>query len=323
MEKKNNRFKNFILNNQQWFGFILLLLALFYSYITVLFEPKETVLDIVYGLLFVLLGYGLYRQFNREKEEVKKISFRNLDGIFVIIGVFITYSLNHFLGISVVIASAIVGLLGSILIKQYQIPLYCGSFAGMVSVSLFSFFEVSILAIICAFIFILTKPLFKGYGGKLGTIAFMSSLIVHSIFNDNFITLNLDLNIYLIILTTISGVLITYYFKYYKNVSSVMASSLPSLIFGIILIYIFPNHSDYVVVFFSASFIGMSSSKRLPNLGYVIISGFVLGVIYDIFLEFFNGLGGKLGLMAMISVIITSGISIIINKTIMRRKHNE
>jgi hypothetical protein len=225
-----------------------------------------------------------------------------------------------------VLASSFTGLLGYFFIRKRDVAIYCGSFAGMVSVSLFGFLEVTVLAIICAFIFILTKPLFKGYGGKLGTIAFMSSLIVHSIFADEFISVTIDFNIFLLILTTTLGVLITYYIKHFFKVSAVFASAMPSFIFALVFVYLIQNHTDYIVVFFSASFIGMSSEKRLPNVYFVLLSGIILGFIYDIFIQFFNGLGGKLGLMALISVIITSGFSMIVEKTniyIKRREKNE
>jgi hypothetical protein len=311
---KKNKLINFIKKHLQWLGFIVVLIALVYAYITVLFEPREVILDIIYGIFFILLAIGLIQQFIKESEEVKKIKFNNLDGLFVILGVFVTYALNHFLGISVVLASSFTGLIGFALLKKHDVAIYCGSFAGMVSVSLFGLLEVSILALVCAFIFILTKPLFKGYGGKLGTIAFMSSLIVHSIFADEFITVSTDLNTFLLLLTTTAGVLITYYIKHFFKVSAVFASALPSLVFALIFIYLIPSHADYAVVFFSASFIGMSSEKRLKNIYIVLLSGLILGLIYDIFIEFFNGLGGKLGLMALISVIITSGISMVIEK---------
>ncbi|MCK5731887.1 MAG: hypothetical protein KAH13_02640, partial [Tenericutes bacterium] len=190
-----------------------------------------------------------------------------------------------------------------------EVAVYCGSFAGMVSVALFGFAEVLVLALICAFIYNLTKPLFKGYGGKLGTIAFMSSLIVHSLFADDVLVVGSSFQFIYLIGTTIFGVLISYCVQHYLKQTPVISSALPSLIFAIIFIYIFPEHIDYVVVFFSASFIGMSSRERLPNLFYVIMSGLILGFIYYIFIHYFNGLGGKLGLMALISVIITSGIS--------------
>lgn len=320
---KDNRFINriwlFIKNNLQWLGFVLLIVVLIFAFITVLIEPKETLLDIIYGLVFISLLLGMIYAFNKEKEEYKKISFRSYDGLMVIIGVFATYSLVHFLGISVVIASSSIGLLGFIFIRKHEIPIYCGSFAGMVSIVLFSFLEVAILSIICAFIYTLTKPIFKGFGGKLGTIAFMSSLIVHSIFNDEYLIISIDINIWLIFLTTISGVLITFYFQHKFNTSAVLSSAGFSLIFGLLVFLISSEHMDYLVVFFSASFIGMSSKEKLPSIWYVLLAGIILGLIYDVFFEFFNGLGGKLGLMAMLSVIVTSGVSVFIKKSIKKR----
>ncbi|MCK4551633.1 MAG: hypothetical protein KAU02_01855 [Tenericutes bacterium] len=304
-----NRLWIFIKKHQQWVGFLVVIIALLYSYISVLFSPRELFLDIIYGVLFVLLISGLVKSFRQEQEEVKKIKFNSLDGLFVIFGVFATYSISHFFGVSVVIGSSVIGLLGHFFARKYEVAIYCGSFAGMVSIVIFGFLEVLVLALTCAFIYILTKPLLKGYGGKLGTIAFMSSLIVHSIFADEFLVVVSSLHFIYLIGTTISGVLVAYCVQHYLKQTPVFASALPSLIFAIIFIYIFPEHIDYVVVFFSASFIGMSSRERLPNLFYVIISGLVLGIIYYIFIHYFNGLGGKLGLVALISVIITSGLS--------------
>jgi len=321
--KKDNCFFNriwlFIKKNQQWLGFIVLLVVLLFAFITVLIEPKETVLDVVYGFIFISLILGLVYAFNKEKEEYKKVTFKSFDWLFVILGVFSTYSLVHFFSIPVVIASSGVGLVGFIFMRKYEVALYCGSFAGMVSISLFSFMEVLVLALICAFIYILSKPIFKGYGGKLGTIAFMSSLIVHSIFNDQYLVLSFDINTWLLFLTTISGVMITFYFHHRFKTSAVLSSGLFSLIFGLLIYLISSNHMDYVVIFFSASFIGMSSKEKLPNVWYVLLSGIILGLIYDVFLELFNGLGGKLGLMAMLSVIVTSGISIILRKSFKKK----
>ncbi len=304
----------FIENHKQWLGFIVLLTALFYAYITVLFEPKELLLDIIYGVLFVFLIAGMIYAFRLEKTKAKSITFNSLDGLFVILGVFATYTVVHFTGISVVLASSFFGLLGHFLIKKYEVAIYCGSFAGMVSVIMFNFYEVLVLAFICAFIYILTKPLFSGYGGKLGTVAFMSSLIVHSFFGDEFLTVSSDIHLGLLLATTIIGVTVTFYLQHKVKVSAVLASAITSFVFALIIIIFLPEHLDYAVVFFSASFIGMSNKERLPNIMFVLLSGIILGTIYYIFIHYFNGLGGKLGLMALISVVITSGISGIFNK---------
>lgn len=317
MKKKDckiNKIYIFLANHLQWLGFTVVLFAVLFAYITVLFEPKEVVLDIIYLFMFALLLTGIYFEFKNQKESKKNIVFKLEDFLSVTFGTFLTFSLVHFLDLNVIISASGVGLFGAIVLKKHQIPIYCGAFAGMVSVALFSFFEVLVLSIICSIIYTLSKTIFNGFGGKLGTIAFLSSLIVHSIFQDEFITVQIDFNIFILILVTTLSVLLTFYLQHILKISSVLASSLPSLIFAVIFIYFIPNHFDYVIVFFSASFIGMSSKKRLPTLLSVILSGIILGLVYDVFLELFNGLGGKLGLMAMISVIITTAITKLFRK---------
>ncbi len=315
MKKTSERkILNFIRSHYYLLGYCVLLIAVVYAYVAVLFNPREIISNIVYGLFFLVLIIGIILTLIAEKSDAKEISFMTLDGVFTMLGVFATYSIVHFLEVPVVLVSCGVGLLGHFLIRKFEVPIYCGSFAGMVSVALFGFWEVLVLALVCAVVFTLSKPIFKGYGGKLGTIAFLSSLIVHSIFLDEFIVVDMNLELWLLLMTTILGVFLTYCVHHYLKQTSVFASALCTMVFGILFIYVFPEHMDYVVVFFSASFIGMSSKRKLPNLIYVFLSGLILGLIFDMFIEFFNGLGGKLGLMAMISVIITSGVQVIIKK---------
>lgn len=313
LRPKKNLWK-FLINHQQWLGFIALVVAILYAYVTLLFEPRHPLLDGVYAMFFLFLLIGLLQAFRMEKEQIKIISFRDLDGLFAVVGVYATYSIVHFFGVSAVLASSLIGILGYFFVKKHQVAIYCGSFAGMVSVALFNYYEVTVLAIICAFIFILTKSLFSGYGGKLGTVAFMSSLITFSIFQEEYMVIESDFNIWLLLLTSILGAVLTYSIQHYIKTSAVLASASVSFLFAIMMIYLVKNHMEYTVIFFCASFIGMSSKERLPNLLYVLVSGFILGLIYFIFTEYFHGLGGKLGLMAMMSVIITSGVVAIFRK---------
>ncbi len=302
--------------NQQWLGFFIIAIILLYSFITVLYEPRHVLLDILYGILFVFLIVGLYKAFITEKKEKKKIRIDVFDAFAAASGVLATYCLVHFLGFNVVMASSLLGIIGYIFLRKYEVPIYCGSFAGMVSVALFDLSEVLVLSLICSVIYILTKPLFVGYGGKLGTVAFMSSLILHSIFNDQFLVVQSDLHFGFLILATVLGVTVTFYSQHILKISAVMSSAAFSFIIATILFFILPSHIEYSVILFSASFIGMSSKDKLPNIFYVILSGLILGVIYYVFVHYFNGLGGKLGLMALISVMVTTGISEILKKEI-------
>ncbi len=328
--KKNKYFYKKIIylikSHQQWLSFFTIVLALIYAYFHVFYEPRDIVNDIFYGLFLVLLIYGLYHAFNVEKTKMKIINYIDLDGLLIILSVFITYSIVHFFNISAVLASSFIGLLGYLFIRKYQISIYCGSFAGMVSVALFGYFEVGILAVLCAFIFLLTKPLFSGFGGKLGTVAFLSSLITFSIFDKEYLAIIGNISLLLVIGISLISTVSTFYLYQKLNVSSVFSSAILSFIFALFINIFFPTYISYTFVFFGASFIGMSDKKILSNIYLVILSGLIFGVVYDIFLEYFHGFGGKLGLMALMTVVITSGLSSFyhfINKNnIYRRNEN-
>ncbi|MDQ9093024.1 hypothetical protein RC083_15695 [Pseudoalteromonas haloplanktis] len=83
--------------------------------------------------------------------------------------------------IPAVIASCLTGLVGSFIPfpKQYEshpcAAIYAGSFAGMCSQGLISsYWELAIISFIGATLYVLTRKMFTGFGGKLGSIAFIS-----------------------------------------------------------------------------------------------------------------------------------------------------
>ncbi|WP_201023484.1 hypothetical protein [Pseudoalteromonas sp. 10-33] len=80
-----------------------------------------------------------------------------------------------------VIAASVVGLSGSFIPfpKSLNIhpnaAIYAGSFAGMCSSSLInSYWELAFISLLGACLYVLTLNLFSGFGGKLGSIAFVS-----------------------------------------------------------------------------------------------------------------------------------------------------
>jgi hypothetical protein len=104
--------------------------------------------------------------------------------IFCAAGCFSCFSLQKYLNIPSFYASALVGLIGSFLpnsrfydSKRLIACIYCGSFASMCSLTLFtSSADIFILCSITGCYFLLLGNYFRGFGGKLGTIGFLSSL---------------------------------------------------------------------------------------------------------------------------------------------------
>lgn len=89
---------------------------------------------------------------------------------------FACLTLQSYLGLSPVIASALVGLVGSF-IPILSAIIYIGSFAGMCTPNhLIGPIHILAISFFGSGIYLITKRRFEGLGGKMGAIAFASSL---------------------------------------------------------------------------------------------------------------------------------------------------
>ena len=229
-----------------------------------------------------------------------------LDGLFVIIGAIVTYALSLQFGIHAVTASALVGLLAHVFLKRHEIALYCGSFAGMTSVVLIRPLDMLLVALLAGVVFVLLKPVYQGFGGKLGTIAFIGSVTTYVLLGKDFaVTILLDFNVVVFMIMAVIGVMLTWFIQHRVRPSAVFASAAPSLLVALLFIPLFTHGGIYATVFFAASFAGMAAIGRLPNLVWAGISGLVCGLLFYGTFGIMNGAGGKLGTIAVLSVIIT------------------
>ena len=97
------------------------------------------------------------------------------------LGALATFLLHKY-GISVVVASCIIGLLGAGLnyfIKSPHLALviFAGSFVGMTSTAVGSISLVLLAGALAGLIYKYSLHIFAGFGGRLGTIAFISTVI--------------------------------------------------------------------------------------------------------------------------------------------------
>lgn len=103
------------------------------------------------------------------------------------LGCFLCFLLHTKIEMSAVMASCLVGLLGTFIplssfgnVKNLQNAIYAGSFAGMCSAGVLNHYsQIILLSLLGASFYLLTLDLFKGFGGKLGAIAFISVSLVY------------------------------------------------------------------------------------------------------------------------------------------------
>ncbi len=112
----------------------------------------------------------------------------------------------------------------------------------------------------------------------------------------------------IIIGLSIAAALITWELNVKYCLGGVRASSLVSLITGLI-IYFLKLEPVYGVAIMGASFAAMSSEYVIPKRFWMLICGLIYSLVFiNLPSDLFAGFGGKLGTTACLSVVMTLGV---------------
>ena len=168
-----------------------------------------------------------------------------------------------------VAASALVGVLFALMVPKFAVPAYCGSFVGMAYCILFTtYVYLALAAIVAGIVFVLSKNVFNGFGGKLGTIALTGCIIASFFADKKVIDINpipaWDTGKFLLLYSVIAAI-ISYVLNIRLKYGAVTGSGVVGLLAGLIMPQIFPEiGGSAAVMMICASFVGMSSQSRLP-----------------------------------------------------------
>ncbi len=302
-------------------GFILISISavsLFTFSVITAFSQRHFLISLSILLINALLLIDMFFQFKKEKFHFLKLKQKDLLIIFFcIVGGLAAYMINVYVGLGAIVASALIGLLGAILIPKYAVAIYCGSFVGMVSpLVLHDFYHVVLAAFMAGFILMLSEEVYQGYGGKLGATAFIPWIIL-TLSNNVQLTTPHALSIAImfeILIYSSFAAFTTYVIAQRFKHDVVTSSSLVSLVAGLILPAIFQNNgTTFAAVAMSASFAGMSSKKVIRNEIQMLVVSILLGIMFVYSYCHFGGAGGKLGTLAFASVITFKGLEILTN----------
>ena len=250
-----------------------------------------------------------------------------------------------FIGCTAVVASSVTGIILSLVAitvndeHRSSWAGFAGSFAGMISLSYLTINNNSIISyiiptIILALLFAalytaseivsLKYPgmFFDGYGGRLGTIAFLSVIIFIifkyickpfpvMIFHKPALHFFHNPFFFLCIGCSFTAALLTMEIK--NAMSSlnenykVLSVAISGLLGGILLVYIPQLGDEYAAAWYTGAFVGMSSYFILMLKRSYFISGLLAGILFVIFRPFMVGFGGKLGFISFLAVLIMKG----------------
>lgn len=253
----------------------------------------------------------------------------------VIVSAFLTFALSDFWGISNVLASSLVGLLAGVFLKKYDLAAFTGSFVGMSSIHLFDYSHLLMASFIGGIVFIFGKSVFPGVGGKLGSTAFLGTLLTSAFIHKNafsFLEYGIDLwhvdfsftfVIVLIIISSAASYMTFFITQKFCKGSAVIASSIVGIA-GSLLTPLFFKESAFLMstAIFCASFAGMSKTNVLKSSAYYWVSGALTGFIFFTTTPIFIGLGGKLGTSAFLATLGSKSIQDL-SQNIKRRLQND
>ena len=270
-------------------------------------------------LLFVLVS--IICVFIKNKNTFKQNKIISKDTIMDILFVFLSANLTYFLvcyfKISSLVVSPAVGFFGAFIFRRRQASIFCGSFVGMTNPALLEFFPIILAGLLASFIYIFSREVFNGFGGKLGTVAFTGSLIIallmgHSITNN--VAFTKGESLYILLISVLASTL-TYILNVRLKLGPVLSSSIIGLLGALLLLNKNVNFCVTLgTAIYGASFVGMTSKKVFANEGLIALAGMVFGLIFCYSPTQFCGVGGKLGATAFVSVLCIYGITHVIKK---------
>ena len=230
----------------------------------------------------------------------------------VVGGAVLTFALSTDLGLGPVVAASLVGILATLALRRFDVPIYCGAFVGMASRGyLCEYGHLVLASVLAGVVFVLSKAAFNGFGGKLGTIAFIGCIGAGLLTGRACSSVPVpgwDVGVYLVGYSVLAAVL-TYVLNVRLKNSPVISSGLVGLAGGLILPVVHPDMGGILAVMvICASFAGMSNRQRVPNELYLVIAGVLCALVFMYSHPHLGGAGGKLGTIAFGSVIATAGM---------------
>ncbi|NHN48661.1 hypothetical protein G9464_13805 [Halostella sp. JP-L12] len=225
----------------------------------------------------------------------------------VVAGALVTYPLSVDAGLGPVVAAALVGIVAPF-VTDYDVPAYCGAFVGMASESLVGYGGLALAAVVAGVAYVVSGDAFGGFGGKLGTVAFVGCTAAVAATGAGYPEVATDWRVGwpLLLVTTLAAVA-TYLAHARLGYSVVLSSGAVGLAGGLLLPAA-PRGGPLAAAAFCATFAGMSSVRRLPTVVHAATAGLLCGVLFAAVAARFPGSGGKLGTVAFAACLGVYGV---------------
>lgn len=234
------------------------------------------------------------------------------DAAAVVGGAVLTHAAAVHLGLGPVLGSALVGLLAGVVAPRVDAAAYCGSFVGMASSALFPGVGYLVAAgALTGAGYVATRRVFAGYGGKLGTLALFGCATTAALSAADYgaATPLPWADARLVVPVAAVAAVATVLLNRRLGLGAVVGSALVGVVAGVAFPVVAPAvGGTLAAAAYCASFVGMSSTERLPEPAHFALAGAVSGVVFVAATAALPGAGGKLGTVAFVSCVALAGL---------------
>lgn len=240
-----------------------------------------------------------------------------MQSMLVVIGnVMFTYFVALYLETSTIFAASFVCVVSAYIMPNHQAEAYSGACGGMIGVYLSSHWSIALLTgIMTGLFYILFKPYFLGVGGRGGSLPYSATILtIRLLLNLNPET-RTPIEHELIVPSFFTIILVTFltYFLHKHNILSVVkAAMVVSLVFTLLIP---TEYYTITTAMFTGTIVGMSIEERLDSYFHLFVIAIICCILFIPSFHILDGIGGKLGILCLISYYSSNGLKILLQIT--------
>lgn len=288
-------------------GFIVITLKLIFLTIEALnFNLGLFVFFIIFDLFFVITAILTFLKVIKKEQEEDNKDYEIIPFFIILSGALIVYFLTTKLNLDKNIAVGLVAIAFGIFVKKYGPEATLGAFIGAGIFIKTGYFGVILVALVAGFINIYFKNIFKDLGGKLGTTAFIAGIIVFMISDEilGFATKKELLDLIFILLVSLFAALATFILNNELKLGPIISYGIVILLGSIFLLFTATRNLDLSSIVYGAALVGMSKKKEEISYTVIVAASIIFSIFAVVGISFVN-VGGRAGLLALISVFMS------------------
>ncbi len=228
----------------------------------------------------------------------------------------ITYFFTGIFNTTTIFSASLICVIYTYVFPDNQPEAYSGTVAGMIGAYLCENWIVALTtAIATGLVFLLFKPYFQGVGGRGGSIPYVATtLVVRVIFQlKPREQVPIEQEYILPAFITICVIAFLTYTVQEKGILTVVRSA---MILAFVFSIIIPNeHYTITTAMFAGTVIGMSATNRIDHYYQLMLINVICFLLFIPSFHILDGIGGKLGILCLLSYYGALGFKILIEST--------